>query len=761
VTLPHDCTPVPQRLARMRELLADLDQFARGLWPEAPSYALSAPLTEAQLAAAEAELGVRLPAEYREFLLVVGTAGAGPDYGLVGPAGWAMGDELPRVTATVTTVEGATFTAGTGPRPALAGQPDPSRPFPLRGAWTSDDPLPVVPGGHLYDGCIQLNDIGCGYATFLVVTGEQRGNVWVDYSAGDGAIAPVGGFLDWYGRWLDEVVTSLLCPAIGSALDVGEPGPYERFVLRWAECFERRAATGEPSALADLAALRLYQAATDPSRAPQAYALIEQLDGESTVDDEVERLTAWADPAGVAAATGPSPDPAAVRRPLWRVRRLLAGNPRCPAEVLAVLAGDDRHEVRLAAVAHPSCPATALAALADAAQARWSASAPLPTLYELDLVARHPATPPSTVELLAALDERLADELASNVVRSVARRPDLPEPLAQKLSRSRWPWVRAAVAGNPATPAALAVALAADAHPTVRAAVAGRPDVPGALLAALADDPDAAVRESVAGNPAAPAPALRRLARDVDADTTVTYALAGNPAAPAEVLDVLRLHPYVSMPLEPVEEEAARPLAALVAEGAVADPDYPHALLGRAIADPDPMAGYRAGRSPWLDAPLLRQLAAHPYAYARLFACAHPATPADVLLALAADPVPMVVRRAAQRAEVPAEAAVRLAEHEEAECRWGAAVNPNLPVETLRRLAGDASVYVRRAVLANPNTPLSTVESLVRDPDLLVRRVAGSRDDLTEAMVTALLADPEPDVVASARWFLARQRLLA
>jgi len=693
----------------MRELLADLDQFARGLWPEAPSYALSAPLTEAQLAAAEAELGVRLPAEYREFLLVVGTAGAGPDYGLVGPAGWAMGDELPRATATVTTVEGATFTAGTGPRPALAGQPDPSRPFPLRGAWTSDDPLPVVPGGHLYDGCIQLNDIGCGYATFLVVTGEQRGNVWVDYSAGDGAIAPVGGFLDWYGRWLDEVVTSLLCPAIGSALDAGEPGPYERFVLRWAECFERRAATGEPSALADLAALRLYQAATDPSRAPQAYALIEQLDGESTVDDEVERLTAWADPAGVAAATGPSPDPAAVRRPLWRVRRLLAGNPRCPAEVLAVLAGDDRHEVRLAAVAHPSCPATALAALADAAQARWSASAPLPTLYELDLVARHPATPPSTVELLAALDERLADELASNVVRSVARRPDLPEPLAQKLSRSRWPWVRAAVAGNPA----------------------------------------------------APAPALRRLARDVDADTTVTYALAGNPAAPAEVLDVLRLHPYVSMPLEPVEEEAARPLAALVAEGAVADPDYPHALLGRAIADPDPMAGYRAGRSPWLDAPLLRQLAAHPYAYARLFACAHPATPADVLLALAADPVPMVVRRAAQRAEVPAEAAVRLAEHEEAECRWGAAVNPNLPVETLRRLAGDASVYVRRAVLANPNTPLSTVESLVRDPDLLVRRVAGSRDDLTEAMVTALLADPEPDVVASARWFLARQRLLA
>ena len=709
MTLPHDCTPVPQRLARMRELLADLDQFARGLWPEAPSYALSAPLTEAQLAAAEAELGVRLPAEYREFLLVVGTAGAGPDYGLVGPAGWAMGDELPRATATVTTVEGATFTAGTGPRPALAGQPDPSRPFPLRGAWTSDDPLPVVPGGHLYDGCIQLNDIGCGYATFLVVTGEQRGNVWVDYSAGDGAIAPVGGFLDWYGRWLDEVVTSLLCPAIGSALDAGEPGPYERFVLRWAECFERRAATGEPSALADLAALRLYQAATDPSRAPQAYALIEQLDGESTVDDEVERLTAWADPAGVAAATGPSPDPAAVRRPLWRVRRLLAGNPRCPAEVLAVLAGDDRHEVRLAAVAHPSCPATALAALADAAQARWSASAPLPTLYELDLVARHPATPPSTVELLAALDERLADELASNVVRSVARRPDLPEPLAQKLSRSRWPWVRAAVAGNPA----------------------------------------------------APAPALRRLARDVDADTTVTYALAGNPAAPAEVLDVLRLHPYVSMPLEPVEEEAARPLAALVAEGAVADPDYPHALLGRAIADPDPMAGYRAGRSPWLDAPLLRQLAAHPYAYARLFACAHPATPADVLLALAADPVPMVVRRAAQRAEVPAEAAVRLAEHEEAECRWGAAVNPNLPVETLRRLAGDASVYVRRAVLANPNTPLSTVESLVRDPDLLVRRVAGSRDDLTEAMVTALLADPEPDVVASARWFLARQRLLA
>ncbi|MFF9397972.1 MULTISPECIES: SMI1/KNR4 family protein [unclassified Streptomyces] len=49
-------------------------------------------MSEEQLQALEADLGVGLPAQYRNFLLHVGGGGAGPDYGLMTPtlgdSGW-------------------------------------------------------------------------------------------------------------------------------------------------------------------------------------------------------------------------------------------------------------------------------------------------------------------------------------------------------------------------------------------------------------------------------------------------------------------------------------------------------------------------------------------------------------------------------------------------------------------------------------------------------------------------------------------------
>lgn len=60
-------------------------------------------------------------------------------------------------------------------------------------------------------GAIRLSHEGCGYYTWLVVTGEERGNLWFDPRCSDEPLAPLWHkrrrrtrFAEWYLEWLDE-----------------------------------------------------------------------------------------------------------------------------------------------------------------------------------------------------------------------------------------------------------------------------------------------------------------------------------------------------------------------------------------------------------------------------------------------------------------------------------------------------------------------------------------------------------------------------
>ncbi len=47
---------------------------------------------------------------------------------------------------------------------------------------------------------------GCGYCSFLVVTGATRGQVWFNPDVASGGYIPLNlSFLDWYEKWLDEI----------------------------------------------------------------------------------------------------------------------------------------------------------------------------------------------------------------------------------------------------------------------------------------------------------------------------------------------------------------------------------------------------------------------------------------------------------------------------------------------------------------------------------------------------------------------------
>ncbi|WP_143663775.1 SMI1/KNR4 family protein [Streptomyces sp. rh34] len=86
----HEVTWVGVRERVLR--LAEHPQSEKVFGAQGHGFRLGPVMSEEQLRAVEADLGVGLPAQYRSFLLHVGAGGAGPHYGLMTPSlgdgGW-------------------------------------------------------------------------------------------------------------------------------------------------------------------------------------------------------------------------------------------------------------------------------------------------------------------------------------------------------------------------------------------------------------------------------------------------------------------------------------------------------------------------------------------------------------------------------------------------------------------------------------------------------------------------------------------------
>jgi hypothetical protein len=172
-------------------------------------------LREDEVAEAEEELGVAFPSGYRTFLLEVGAGGAGPDYGVFP----LRRDE-----------QGWHWAADGGGRRVDAHR---ARPFPSmaeRAGWAEElaarepqeqdfpDQQAYRDAFHRWDqewdvmaaGAVCLGHQGCGYYTWLAVTGPDSGTLWHDLRAVDGLFEPVTSgpdrvdFHGWYRDWLNR-----------------------------------------------------------------------------------------------------------------------------------------------------------------------------------------------------------------------------------------------------------------------------------------------------------------------------------------------------------------------------------------------------------------------------------------------------------------------------------------------------------------------------------------------------------------------------
>jgi hypothetical protein len=177
-------------------------------------FRLNAPLAEAEVAAFEERHGVRLPDDYRLFLLLAGNGGAGPYYGIAPLSEWDYWFEeeaespgflaSPCPLAPAPALLQAWHAAAERAKQRSQGSIQP-------GASPGVEWSQFVPGnweawGH---GTIHICDQGCTFSARLIVSGEARGRIV--YLDSQGWNPPYfvrdRNFLDWYERWLDTFLT--------------------------------------------------------------------------------------------------------------------------------------------------------------------------------------------------------------------------------------------------------------------------------------------------------------------------------------------------------------------------------------------------------------------------------------------------------------------------------------------------------------------------------------------------------------------------
>ncbi|MFD5801481.1 SMI1/KNR4 family protein [Streptomyces sp. NPDC127020] len=191
-------------------------------------WVLEEPLTEDGLAELEEQIGVRLPEEYRTFLLHVAAGGAGPAYGLF----------------PVRRVQGRWRWEGDGAD--LADLSRLTEPFPEQGpdpktleellarrpeeedfdeiddfddaieAWDEQwDALMFAP--ERTAGAIVICHLGCALRLWLIINGSRGGTIWSDDRADDADLVPLLDadkkpvtFARWYTGWLERAENSVL-----------------------------------------------------------------------------------------------------------------------------------------------------------------------------------------------------------------------------------------------------------------------------------------------------------------------------------------------------------------------------------------------------------------------------------------------------------------------------------------------------------------------------------------------------------------------
>ena len=200
---------IQQKLAQAKEVDKNLEVFGA----DAHQYHLNPPVSEEKVRAFEEKYGLQLPECYRAFMLTIGDAKAkksdfiaGPYYGL-----YAFGTSLDsllyekietylkapcNLSPDMTKEEWETLSD-----PLLLSEEEEE----------DDDDKYFAQRAKVFGGLLPLGSQGCTYEHALVLNGKYAGRVVnVDLDLAQPKFAFEANFLDWYERYLDEVISGQL-----------------------------------------------------------------------------------------------------------------------------------------------------------------------------------------------------------------------------------------------------------------------------------------------------------------------------------------------------------------------------------------------------------------------------------------------------------------------------------------------------------------------------------------------------------------------
>ena len=240
---------IQQKLAQAKAADKDLEVFGAS----SHKYHLNPPVSEAEVLAFEEKYGVRLPECYRAFMLTIGDAKAkkldfiaGPYYGL-----YAFGTQVDDLL-----YEGSEIYL----KAPCALSPDMTQE-----EWESlSDPLLTdeeeedeeegyvievednyfAERAKVFGGLLPLGSQGCTYEHALVLNGKYAGRVVnVDLDLAQPKFAFETNFLDWYERYLDEVISGQLIDDSPTWFGYHRGEPAEELLNEYEQTTDRKTQT--------------------------------------------------------------------------------------------------------------------------------------------------------------------------------------------------------------------------------------------------------------------------------------------------------------------------------------------------------------------------------------------------------------------------------------------------------------------------------------------------------------------------------------